>query len=314
MFKAEIHKGKNAESIRIWHKDQLRLEVLTSQGAALNYLSLPNREEILVPVIAGYPDSGSPGPNEDPYRGVLLFPFPNRLKDGKFRYQGREFQFPVNEPERNNALHGFLYNQPFSILEINETLELASVRLGYEEVNVPAYYPFSYRLEIEYRITEREGLSVITQIINTGTGELPYGIGWHPYLGTGTQIDSWIIQFPEAFLQETDQRMIPTGREVKYRNFDSPQLLGPIRFDTGFRIPDAIDVFKIRILDPENQLKFHYWQQSDPDGFRCFQIYTPPGRTCMALEPMTCPANGFQTQQFQVLEAGATQVFSWGIS
>jgi aldose 1-epimerase len=314
MFQTEIHKQAGKESVRITQNGQLRLEVLAGHGSALSYFSTRNREDELVPVISGYGNATSPDPEEDPYRGVVLFPFPNRLRDGQFHFQGKDYQFPINEPARNHALHGNLFAQPFEILNGSQSMEMASLRLAYTNEGKETFFPFPYRLEIEFLLTDRDGLHVHTQLINTGQSDLPFGLGWHPYFGTTSPIDTWIIQFPEAFLLELDKRMIPTGQELKYRTFEAPQPFGTTVFDTGFRIPETIEIFKIQILDPEKQLKFTYWQQADPEGYRYVQLYTPPGRKCLALEPMSCPANGFQTHNFHVLEPGATQIFSWGIS
>ena len=314
MFTTQTFQGTHGKTIRFWQKDQLRLEILADHGASINRLRMPNREENLVTVLAGYPEASPPVPKEDPYRGVFLFPFPNRLKDGCFTFQDKEYQFPINEENRNHALHGLLFQSPFEVFETSESVEMASVRLRFESHSGWDYFPFSFRIEVEYVLTERDGLRVQTQVVNTGSGDLPYGLGWHPYVETGSDIHSWIIQFPETYLMELDQRMIPSGQTLKYRNFESPQPLGNTVFDTGFRIPDSIEVFKVRILDHENQLKFTFWQQSDPDGYRFFQMYTSPDRKSLALEPMTCPANGLQSGQFHILEPGATQIFTWGIN
>src|SRR5690606_33504004 len=41
------------------------------------------------------------------YRGTLVAPWPNRIRDGRYRFGGQDFQVPVNEVDRGNALHGF---------------------------------------------------------------------------------------------------------------------------------------------------------------------------------------------------------------
>jgi aldose 1-epimerase len=50
-------------------------------------------------VVAGY------GPEEMATggRGQLLLPWPNRIRDGRYAFGGREHQLPFSEPARRNA-------------------------------------------------------------------------------------------------------------------------------------------------------------------------------------------------------------------
>ena len=41
-------------------------------------------------------------------RGQILIPWPNRLQDGSYEFDGRRHQLPLNEPERRNAIHGLV--------------------------------------------------------------------------------------------------------------------------------------------------------------------------------------------------------------
>src|SRR5262252_10827573 len=41
-------------------------------------------------------------------RGQALIPWPNRLEDGSYEFDGRRHQLPLNEPEHCNAIHGLV--------------------------------------------------------------------------------------------------------------------------------------------------------------------------------------------------------------
>jgi len=41
-------------------------------------------------------------------RGQVLIPWPNRLADGRYRFDGIDYQVPLTEPEKHNAIHGLL--------------------------------------------------------------------------------------------------------------------------------------------------------------------------------------------------------------
>jgi len=61
------------------------------------------------------------------YRGILLAPFPNRLQEGKYSFEGIEYQFPINDSETETALHGFMHQMKFTLGEVITNNENASV-------------------------------------------------------------------------------------------------------------------------------------------------------------------------------------------
>ncbi len=46
------------------------------------------------------------------YGNPILFPFPNRIRDGNFGFAVDACELPINEPERHNAIHGLVYHRP----------------------------------------------------------------------------------------------------------------------------------------------------------------------------------------------------------
>src|SRR5436305_11719319 len=73
--------------------------VVTEVGAGLRAYSVGDRE-----LLDGY----SPDRLASSGRGQLLLPWPNRIRDGIYRLDGREHRLPLNEPERGNAIHGLV--------------------------------------------------------------------------------------------------------------------------------------------------------------------------------------------------------------
>ena len=315
MFSIVTEPFGNSRKISAYHKNGICLEILPDYGAALNALTVPTRDGKYINIIDGYHSDGEAIETGALYKGVFLFPFPNRLKNGSWNWSGSPFEFPINEPARNNALHGLLYNRQFKIEETTATAELAFVHLSYTPLVMDDCYPFDYRIDIEYIITEIEGLVVKTRVTNPGTGTMPFGLGWHPYFTTGSKVNDLILSAPDLNSLEIDGQMIPTGRDLSYHLFDRPQNMGEVNLDTGFEIKTT-DRYQIQIFDPEKKLKFTVWQDAGEEGYSYVQIYTPPHRNSIAIEPMTCRANALQTQTggIQMLEAGNSQQFEWGIS
>src|SRR5262249_31674890 len=124
-------------------------------------------------------------------RGQVLIPWPNRLQDGRYEFDGLRHQLPLNEPEHRNAIHGLVRWAAWT------TAEREPHRAVMEHVLHPQPgYPFSLRISIEYALTD-SGLRVRTTARNLGTEPCPYGSGAHPYLTLGTAtIDRLILRYP----------------------------------------------------------------------------------------------------------------------
>lgn len=315
MFFVEVQEFGPVRKIVAWNSAGVRLEVLPDNGASLNAFHIPTRDGRYLNVIDGCVQESDLDNSANAFKGVFLFPFPNRLQDGVWNWEGNTYAFPINEPSRQNALHGILHNRKFNVVEISATSEMALIHLTYESKEQDSAFPFLYQIDIEFIITDNEGLAVKTQVTNLSTTIMPFGFGWHPYFSTGSPLDNLILSFPDVVALETDQRMIPTGTKMPYHVFDRPQNFGKTVLDTGFALNNC-DVYKIQILDPAQKLKFSIWLEVGLEGYRYAQIYTHPNRISMAIEPMTCMTNALQSLQdgIQFLEPGNSHKIDWGIS
>ena len=145
--------------------------VITESGATLRSFTNGDR-----PVVQGF------GTEEWSHggRGQVLAPWPNRLDGGTYEFDGVTAQASINEIGRGNAIHGLVRWMPWRLTG------RAQNRVGLAcELRPSPAYPFSLGLEVEYRIG-REGLTVTTDAQNLGPTDLPFGLGFHPYLTVGT--------------------------------------------------------------------------------------------------------------------------------
>ncbi|MFZ2898025.1 MAG: hypothetical protein WA004_05355 [Saprospiraceae bacterium] len=241
-----------------------------ARGACLTELVIGG-----VPLLDGYREA-SELDTLDWGKSAILAPFPNRLKDGKYRFEGKEYQFPVNEPARNNALHGFVMDKPFEIVEEGDF----SVALEYRYEGSFGYYPFPFLLRVTYSLSVADGFTAFFEMKNTGSSPMPAGLGWHPYFQLGDSADALSLQLPAAEQVLVDERMIPTGEKVCYDAFEAMKQIGATAFDTGFRLPEPC-VVRLR----EGTRELEYWQDG---AFPYLQVFIPPARRSIALEPMTC--------------------------
>jgi aldose 1-epimerase len=288
--------------------------VFTEVGATLRSYRQGDR-----PLVSGFGDQelcqGS--------RGQVLFPWPNRLDRGRFRFGSVEGRAAWDEPERACAIHGlvrWLAWEPVG--QGPDWVRLATV------LHPQPAYPFRVEAALEARLGPG-GLSVSLIARNPGDGPLPMAAGFHPYLvaGPGT-VDSWRLRLPAAARLEADERGLPR-REVEVEgpyDFRQGAPIGPLRLDDCFCRLDRTDGAARGLDGPVAEVVLE-----DPAGGGCvlwadrafgyLMVFTgdtlEPGRRrqAVAVEPMTSPPNALATgRDLVVLQPGQTFWGTWGIA
>jgi aldose 1-epimerase len=229
----------------------------------------------------------------DKSRSIHLAPFPNRIQDGKYFFEGNDYQFPINKPKENNAIHGFVWNKKFEVVSIKTEKEFASITLKYIFDGSEMGYPFPFELLFEYTLKENS-FSMSFSAKNTGNTNMPFGYGWHPYFTFGNNVEHWQLQLPECNVLETNARLIPTGSSNNYKSFQQLENIGTTEFDTAFELTGNKDFFETILFSAETNTTLLVKQSNI---FKYLQVYIPPNRNCIAIEPMTCPANAFNSEK-----------------
>lgn len=220
------------------------------------------------------------------FRGSVLFPFPNRLRDGCYQFAGNSYRFAVNEPSTQTALHGFLYRIPAEVEKKDKSL-LVAYRLPGDEPG----YPFKVDVLLDYQLSAKGSLRVELTICNRDRAEVPVGFGWHPYFSLGQALDQCSLQMPAAQCTEIDERMLPTGRKVPDRRFVTATRLAGVHLDSCFEFPATEDGVSAQFTSEAAGFGLEFWQQ----GMNFMQIYTPPERQSLAIEPMSCGIDALNT-------------------
>ena len=283
--------------------------IITEVGATLRSLTVGDRA-----VVDGFgSDEWSHGG-----RGQVLAPWPNRLGDGAYTFQDVSAQAPLDEVGRRNAIHGLVRWLPWRLTG------RAQNRVGLEcELHPSPAYPFSLRIEVEYRLG-REGLTVTTDAQNFGDGDIPFGLGFHPYLTVGTTtVDQSRLRVPANSRLVTDERGLPTGKVgvagTEY-DFTTARPVGVTRLDTAYcdLTRDSDGRVRVELDHPDGDAGVTLWAD---ERFGYLMAYTGDTldegsrRTAVAVEPMTCPPDAFRTgTDLTVLRPGARWTGTWGIT
>jgi aldose 1-epimerase len=276
--------------------------VVVEVGAGLRAYSAAGRE-----VLDGYgTDEICPSG-----RGQVLCPFPNRVQDGSYEFDGRRHQLLLDEPQSGNAIHGLVRWSAWSAARHEQH------RVVMEHTLHPRPgYPFALALTIEYSLSPA-GLQVRNTATNVGAGPCPYGTGAHPYLTAGTErVDSATLRCPARTVLHADARGIPTASvPVAGTEYDFTQArpIGATRLDNCFTDLERGADGHARVELGEVTL----WMDG---GYPYVMLFTGDplpdvARRSLAVEPMTCPPNAFRTGRDLIrLEPGQSAVSTWGMS
>lgn len=252
-------------------------------------------------------------------RGAALIPWPNRLQDGRYTFDGRDYQTPLTEPARHNAIHGLTRWMNWHARAVDESTVVMSLRLHPQEG-----YPFTLDLDITYRLSE-SGLAVRTAGRNAGDGPLPYAAGHHPYLTVGTDlVDLAVLRLPARRWLEVDDRLIPTGRapavDGRPLDFRRPHPIGDLRLDTAFAglEPDLDGRTRIELRHPRGRPALTLWMDAGYGYLMAFTGDTMPPerrRRSLGLEPMTAAPSAFRSGLgLRTLRPGESFASAWGIT
>ncbi|WP_028279882.1 aldose 1-epimerase family protein [Arthrobacter sp. H5] len=278
---------------------------IASVGASLRYLRHDDRDLVLP-----Y-DANEVRPF---YRGAVLAPWPNRVVDGKYTFDGAAHQLPLTEPERLHALHGLLVWQDWALEEKTD----ATVRLS-AEIVPQLGFPYRLQVEVLYALDDA-GLHTTISAVNPGPSAAPYGTSAHPYLlgGDGT-VDAWTLTVPaDQVLEVTEDRLIPTRLSPVDTTFDfrSPRMIGSTFVDHAFTgIRYDVGVATVRVTGPDGRGAAVSFGPDCP----WVQIHTADqpkdasiSRLGLAAEPMTCPPDAFNSgTDLIVLQPGEFHSVGW---
>jgi aldose 1-epimerase len=251
--------------------------------------------------------------------GIVLAPWPNRVRDAKWSLDGAVQQLDITEPERGGALHGLLQFTDYELFSRAED----AVTLG--AYIAPQHgWPFALETTVRYALTP-DGVTVTHGVTNRSASRAPWAIGAHPFLRVGdVQVEQLVLTAPTATFFEVDERLNPIAESPVTPEVDlrGGRLVGELRLDTAYG--------SVTHAHPGGGRGDSAWLEA-PDGSRTtlwqdldwgyLQVFTtsafsrPDGLgTAVAVEPMTAPPDALNSGHGLIwLEPGASWEGSWGL-
>ncbi len=223
------------------------------------------------------------------YGMPILYPV-NRISNGKFTFEGREYKFPINEPDTGCYIHGELHNTEFELIEKGEDFIICE----YESKGEYLEFPHKFRIRITYLLKE-DGLYQETKIENMSKENMPNFLGYHttfniPFSKGADSRDITVLTEVGDEIERNMSVYLPTGNILPADDITKKLNKGTFnpfekvisrhyKIKEGRRIEISDNVKKIKIVY-ENDEKFN---------FRL--IYNGNADEYICLEPMNCMAN-----------------------
>lgn len=208
--------GKTKESREVYlytlqNDRNMSVSIMTFGGAVVKLL-FPDRTGSIKDLICGY-DTLSYYENADGYQGALIGRFGNRIKNGRFTLDGKEYILAKNDG--NNHLHGGkrgFSHRIWDVVRYDSSDSYACLELSYISCDGEEGYPGELKVNVEYSLDNNNRFEIkytaVTDkktILNL-TNHTYFNLGGY---ASGSILDHEIAISADKYLK-TDSELIPT--------------------------------------------------------------------------------------------------------
>lgn len=279
-------------------------------------IKLNDNDNIAVIHAADGFDEGDKPPS---HSGIpLLFPYPNRIRSGKYSWDGKDYELPeslVGYEGAGNAIHGFALDRPWRITEQTESSVTGVFRISEDAPERLPLWPTDAEIQIRYSLHDA-CLRADISVHNPTSEPLPWGFGTHAYFRVPLSADSdpanCTVQAPVTKKWLLDE-CLPTGQIAdppEDGRLNTAPYFNTLKLDDVYTgVQSQAGVVECRVLDEKGGTQIVL--RCD-DSFREIVAFTPPWTTAICLEPYTCTTDAINLQQqgvdagLQVLAPGKT--------
>ena len=229
----------------------------------------------------------------------ILFPFPNRIRDGRFAWEGKAYQLPTNDPSGKNAIHGFACRRPWRVvaqgIDASSAWVTGEFQASRDGADCLALWPTDYVLRVTARLASG-ALRIEAEVENPDRRMLPFGLGYHPYFRVPSVSDCLVRAPAKEMWTLVDSLATGERRPVDAaRNLTSPRRFAELQLDdvlTGLPGPDRDGLCDCGAIASSGDL-LHL--RASP-AFREAVVFTPPHRQAFCIEPYTCTTDAINLQ------------------
>ena len=237
MFKIIEEKQNDISRVKILNKTTGEyLSIVPEYGANVNELVLQKHNK-LFSILDGN-NCTDEFKTRRIFNSAKLFPFPNRVNEGKYNFSGKSYQLPINYEDEGNSVHGFVYDKKFEIYNTN--------------VNS-------------------------NEIVITGNN------------------------------------LIPKGTK-EFSGYQKLSRIGEIEFDSCFILNSNINQHIVELYESKENNKISLWFEGGKGKYNYLQLYIPPDRNSIAIEPTTCNVDSYNNKAgLQILNPNEWYSAKYGV-
>jgi aldose 1-epimerase len=224
------------------------------------------------------------------YGTPLLYPTPNRVHNGKFRYNGKEY--PQIKNGRLITMNGLLYNEPFNdikIIKADDSISICAYLDFGKKYHLLEAFPFKHQLNIKYTL-DKSGVRFDYEIENDEEEQsVPFGIALQPYFSKLDGERDTVIRAPYDYAYQTTDDFIPTGSLLEVsgeNNLSDYAEVGGLEIETVFTGKRNNEYASVKYIKSGIKLTL-----MSSDDFTHMAIYTPKGKRYFCMGSQTCASN-----------------------
>ncbi len=249
--------------------------------------------------------------------GIVLAPWPNRVRDGRWTLDGEPQQLDLTEPALGNASHGLLRNTAYHVIERSQD----AVTLG-AHIAPQHGWPFALDTWVRYTL-EPDGITVTHGARNSGDRPALWAVGAHPYFRIGeTPVEQLTVTLDRPEFLALDDRLVPIGtRPVEGTPYDlrAPRLLADVDVNVAYGDSEAfIGRSEAAWLESSDGARLALWLDEE---FAWIQVYTPSAfpredgeGPAIAIEPMSAAPDALNSGRgLSTIPVGGEWEASWGV-
>ncbi|WP_405104232.1 aldose 1-epimerase [Paenibacillus sp. FSL K6-1217] len=282
----QVTKGQwNGYDTYILHSRELEVTLLPRLGN--NVISLWDRT--MERQILRQPEESNPASYmQKPYHfGLPLLVPPGRIRGGRFRFDGTDYQFDRNAGEHH--IHGLHRTQAWRVSDIEEDEDGCAVTTEFITADDPEWirqFPEPLKLEMTFRLQD-DRLQQTLRVTHLGSKRVPFGAGYHTWFTLDGTPSRWKVTFPAGDVCELNADLLPTGHLLplgELAGLHTGLNLQGADLDTVLRIAEGQPAEAVLMREDGYGLRY----SADPDLFRHWILYTKgEADQFLCIEPLT---------------------------
>jgi aldose 1-epimerase len=274
--------------VRLKDKSNDTEAVIYSFGALLNAFIIKGKNGN-TNIIDGFTSPADAKENiTETFKSAKLSPFVCRMQKGEYRFDGEVYKIDKFYLG-SEAIHGLLFDVPFAVKNHRTDDNSAFVQLLYAYNKKEEGYPFAYSVEVIYTLKANNTLSIQTLVINNSESDMPLNDGWHPYFQLGETINELQVQFNSNAMVEFNRNLLPTGKFIPYRKFETMESFGDTFLDNCFVLKNSSSPACI-LKNEKTEIQLSIIRDT---SYPYLQVYTPPHRKSIAIENLSSAPDSF---------------------